>query len=184
MDIYHKKDTLLKKKEIISKIKSGAVFIHPTDTIYGLGCLADNEKAVAKIRKLKQRPDTPLSIWVPSVAWIKENVEIDAKTLKKIPGPYTIIARLKKKVLAKNVNPQGDTQGIRYPEHWFAQIVAELGKPIITTSVNKHNQPYMASLEDIDKDILTEIDFIIYEGKKRGKPSTIINVVEGTVKER
>ena len=184
MDIFNKNDILLKHKEIISKIKSGAVFIHPTDTIYGLGCLADNEKAVAKIRKLKQRPDTPLSIWAPSVAWITENAEIDAKTLKKLPGPYTIIARLKKKVLAKNVNPQRDTQGIRYPYHWFAQIVAELGKPIITTSVNKHNQPYMASLEDLDPKIKKGVDFIIYDGKKTGKPSTIINVVEGTVKER
>ena len=185
MLILSKKEVESQIDTIIAKIQSGAVFIHPTDTIYGLGCLASNEKAVAKIRKLKQRPDTPFSIWVPSVEWIKQNAVVDTKTIQKLPGPYTLIVILKKRDnIAKNVNPQGETQGIRYPYHWFGKIVAQIGQPIITTSVNKHAQPFMTSLEDLDPDIKKGVEFMIYEGKKVSKPSTIINVVEGSIKER
>ena len=42
----------------------------------------------------------------------------------------------------------------------------------------------MTSLEDLDQAIEDKVDFIIYEGEKKGRPSKIVNLVEGKVKER
>ena len=59
MEILTKHELRLRKREIADKIKNGAVFIHPTDTIYGIGCNATDDQAIQKIRKLKERPTTP-----------------------------------------------------------------------------------------------------------------------------
>ena len=174
--------------EIAEQIKAGAVFIYPTDTIYGIGCSALNEKSVDKIRKLKERPANPFSIIVPSKEWITENCIVPKEGkewLAKLPGPYTLIFKLKnKKAIAQSVNANQETIGVRLPDHWFSEVVQELGFPIVTTSANRAARPFMTSLEDLDQTIEDNIDFIIYEGEKKGRPSKIINLVEGKIKER
>ncbi len=188
MEILNKKELELRKEEILDRIKEGAIFIHPTDTIYGISCNALNDKAVEKIRKIKEQSDRPFSVWVPSLKWIKENCLVDKKVeewLKKLPGPYTLILRLNNKnAVSKAVILGKDTLGVRLPEHWFGIIVQELGFPIVTTSVNKAGQEFMTCLEDMDEKIKFKIDFLIYEGKKEARPSKIIDLVQGKVKER
>jgi L-threonylcarbamoyladenylate synthase len=188
MEILTKTELTLRFDEIISKIKQGAIFIYPTDTIYGIGCIATNTSSVQKIRTIKQRPDTPFSIWVPSTNWIKTNCLItpdNKSALQNLPGPYTIIIKLKNnKSLSSSIHPNTDTIGIRLPHHWFHKIVEKLNTPIVTTSANRHNEPFMTSLENLDKSIEKQLDFIIYEGPKEARPSKIINTLENVVKER
>lgn len=178
----------MRKDEVYRKILKGTVFIHPTDTIYGLSCNALEEKSVAKIRILKERPETPFSVWAPSVDWIRQNCALDKEGqewLKKLPGPYTLIVKLKnKKAVARNVAPKEDSIGVRIPQHWFSEVVKFLGFPIITTSANKAGQPYMTSLKDLDSEISKGVDFVIYEGEKISHPSKIINLVKKEMIER
>lgn len=178
----------LRHDEMLEKVRQGAVFIHPTDTIYGLGCNALDSKAVEKIRKLKERQDTPFSIWVPTIKWIHENCVVDSTAqewLAKLPGPYTLLIRLKNKnAIARNVSPKSGILGVRLPQHWFSSIVTELGIPIVTTSANKTGQQFMTSLENLDPEIEKGVEFCIYEGLKAGHPSKIVDLSKGTVKER
>ncbi len=188
MEIINQKELELRKEEILKRIKSGEVFIHPTDTIYGISCNALNDKAVEKIRKIKEQFYRPFSVWVPSLRWIRENCLVDKKVeewLKKLPGPYTLILKLKnKKAVSKQVVLNSESLGVRWPEHWFGKMVQELGFPIVTTSVNKAGQAFMTSLESMDEKIKLKIDFVIYEGEKEARPSKIIDLVQGKVKER
>ncbi len=188
MEVLTKAELQLRFDEISENIKKGAVFIHPTDTIYGLSCNALDEKAVAKIRKLKQRQDNPFSVWAPNLEWIKKNCVIDKKDeewLNKLPGPYTLILKLKhKSAIAKSVNLGQETLGVRIPEHWFTKAVNKLGFPIVTTSANIAGKPFMTKLENLDPEIEVGVEFIIYEGEKSGHPSKIIDLVKGTMKER
>lgn len=183
MEILTKEELSKRYEEIIKRINSGVVFIHPTDTIYGISCDATNKLVVEKVRLLKQRPMAPFSIWVPSKKWIKENCIVDEKWLKYLPGPYTLIVKLKEKVIAQNVT-NTEYVGVRIPNHWFSAVVKDLNKPIITTSANKTGDPFMTSLETLDKDVESGIDFMIFEGEKKGKPSTIINTENEEFKER
>lgn len=188
MKVLTKANLQLRFAEIAERISKGAIFIYPTDTIYGIGCDALDEKAVAKIRKLKDRPTNPFSVIAPSKKWITENciVTKEAKEwLNKLPGPYTLILKLKNKnAIAKSVNQGEETIGVRIPTHWISGVVRELGFPIVTTSANRSGRPFMTSLEDLDSTIKDGVYFIIYEGEKKERPSKIVNVVEGKIKER
>ena len=184
MDIFTKTEARLDLHEIAAKIQKNTIFIHPTDTIYGLGCNALDKEAVAKLREIKQRPDQPLSVWVPSVSWIKKNCDTSkAKAwLDKLPGPYTLILPVKNKVLTENVAPGLSAIGVRMPDHWFQEVVTAAGVPIITTSANKAGNPFMTDKDNLDPEII--VDFMVYEGEKKARPSKVVNLVKNEIKER
>jgi len=178
-------------KRLIAFIRYGAVFIYPTDTIYGIGCNALKDKSVQKIRLIKMRDSKPFSVIAPSKKWIFANCIVKSahkKFLDKLPGRYTLIFRLKKKnavsryVNITGINPKNNVQtlGVRIPAHFISKITAELNVPIVTTSVNLTGKKNIASLNELNhlenKRIVDGVDFIIYAGKKDGKPSTIVDL--------
>ena len=181
MRILNVDEIKFEKQSIIDVIINDAVFIYPTDTIYGIGCNAELSSAVKKVRKLKARATNPFSVIAPSFDWINENCIVTKEAeewLGKLPGSYTLIFKLKNNCVVKEVNPGLNTLGIRIPNHWIRKLVEEAEVPVVTTSVNKANEDYMTSLEDLDPSIKAGIDFVLYEGKKEGKPSKIIDLTE------
>jgi L-threonylcarbamoyladenylate synthase len=189
MEVLTQTELRVRFNEIVEKIKDGSVFIYPTDTVYGIGCNAKDEKSVAKIRTLKTgRPTAPFSIIVPSIEWIRKNCIINEKVeswLKKLPGPYTLILKLKNKdVIATNIVPEAKTIGVRLPDHWFTEVVKKMGIAIVTTSANKTGEPFMTCIENLDPDIENGVEFMIYEGPKSGRPSKLVNVDTQEIRER
>ncbi|MBW2975302.1 threonylcarbamoyl-AMP synthase [Candidatus Woesearchaeota archaeon] len=178
MKILTKDEVNINKEVILEVMEHGAIFIHPTDTIYGIGCNATKEELVGEVRNIKGRADNPFSVIAPSKEWIRENCLVNAeaeKWLDKLPGPYTLILKTKNGV-ARNVAPGLDTLGVRIPDHWFSRIVEELNIPIITTSANKAGGDFMTSLDNLDDDIKPKIEFLIYEEEKHGRPSTMVDL--------
>ena len=189
MEILAERELLMRRKEIIDKIKSGSIFICPTDTIYGISCIATNKDSINKIRTIKNRPDSPFSIWVPSLNWVKKNCDLTEEQFQeissKLPGPYTFIVEIKdKNCISSNVNPKNGSVGIRLPEHKMNKFFSELDFPIVTTSANKHGEPFMTSIENLDSEVEREVEFMIYEGEKQARPSKIINLVTKEIVER
>ena len=180
MQVLSKEEFEQEKYAIKAKLSENSpIFVYPTDTIYGIGCSALNKEAVEKVRAAKQRTKNPFSVIAPSKEWIMENCIVDddgKEWLKKLPGPYTLVFKMKKKCVAENVAPGLKTLGVRIPDHWFSDFVNELKIPIITTSANKSSEDFMTSLENLDMDIKSKIDFIIYEGEKIGRPSKIVDL--------
>jgi tRNA threonylcarbamoyl adenosine modification protein (Sua5/YciO/YrdC/YwlC family) len=180
MRIISKNDISKSKPKFIKEIQAGAVFIYPTDTIYGFGCDATSDIAVQKIRDLKDRDKKPFSIIAPSIDWIKENCELSdsaKKWLLHLPGPYTLILKMKNPTaVCAQANMGMKTIGVRIPNHWISELVASVGRPIITTSVNRTGKPPAVIKQEL---VLFEVDFIIYEGDKQGKPSTIVDLTAG-----
>jgi L-threonylcarbamoyladenylate synthase len=176
------------------RMMKSAVFIYPTDSIYGLGCNATNEALVARIRKLKKSNLQPFSIVVPSKEWVYRNCVVEPKEKQYIEALgrrisiagkktcFTIILKLKnRKAVAKNVNQGMETIGVRMPDHWITGVVKELGVPIVATSANPTGEDFMTSIEDLNESIRDGVDFIIYEGEKKGAPSTLIHIGEKKV---
>ena len=180
-----KEEILGNKERFLKEIEKGAVFIHPTDTIYGIGCNAADKKCVEKIREMKKRQEMPFSIIAPSKNWIYSNCIVagNAKEwIKKLPGPYTLILKLKnKKAIADNVNLGAETIGVRIPKHWISKLVQELNIPVVSTSANITGENFMTSLANMDSIIKRKVDFIIYEGEKKGKPSTLVKLFDEKV---
>ncbi len=166
----------LNEKEIIKKIKKGEIFIYPTDTIYGIGCDATNYKDVKRLRKLK-KSKKPFSIIV-SKKWVIKNCFVDKKVekyLKKLPGPYTFILKLKnKKAISREVNLNSNTIGIRIPKHIFTKIIFKANIPFITTSCNISGEKYIRSVKEVPEKFKNNI--IIEDGLLKGKPSKIVDL--------
>ncbi len=155
-------------------ILSGKIFIYPTDTIYGLGCNAEDEQAVEKIKQIKTRDrDKPLSIIAPSKEWIKQNCIVEVELDKYLPGPYTLILKKKNPNFLNQVSPT-EYIGIRIPACSFSNQVKQAKVPFITTSVNLSGEAFVTSIKEIPKQILEKADIVIDEGKLNGRPSTLI----------
>ncbi|MFA6073100.1 MAG: Sua5/YciO/YrdC/YwlC family protein [Candidatus Woesearchaeota archaeon] len=189
------RDELNNSKKKYLKLMKSKVFIYPTDSIYGIGCDATDATLVSKIRKLKKSTLQPFSIIAPSKEWVYANCVVEERqkpyveSLGKklaIAGKktcFTVILKLKNKnAVAKNVDQGTGNIGVRIPEHWISELVSELGSPIVTTSANPTGEDFMTSLDDLNEIIKDEVDFIIYEGEKKGSPSTIIHSQDEVVK--
>jgi len=161
--------------DFVEDIEHGAVFIYPTDTIYGLGCDATNGVSVQRIKDLKYRDsDKPMSVIAPSVDWVKENCEVDDKVIEKyLPGPYTLFLKKKDVNFMKDVS-SNDTLGIRIPDCEFTKLVEKAGVPFITTSVNFAGESFAVKISDIDSKILDAAEIVIGVGELDGRPSTLV----------
>jgi len=183
MRVITREDYEAEKQQILARIQEGVVFIYPTDTIYGIGCDATDPHAVTVLRRIKQRAEKPFSVIAPSKSWVLENCYVPDKSwLDKLPGPYTLILKLKKKqVVCEEVNLGSNTLGVRLLQHWTQEIPTLLGTPIVTTSANILNKDFMTNLHDLDEQVGNEVDFIIYEGEKKQRPSKIVDMTKEKV---
>ncbi len=164
------------RKTITKKIKSGSIFIYPTDTIYGLGCNALNSESVSKIRAIK-RTTKPFSVIAPSKQWIYRNFKVKNKNyIRKLPGSFTFVLESKKRnIVSKETNLNLKTLGIRIPKHDFTKFIKV---PFITTSVNLTGNKPIISVKKVPKKILKEVDIVIDDGILDNKPSTVIDLTE------
>ena len=161
-----------------STLENGEVIVYPTDTLYGFGVDATNTEAIQRLNRLKGRVK-PLSIILKSLdhmyAFSEFDGEIKSEISKLFPGSYTVLLPPKKSPLSPLVQSGSPSIGIRIPDHFFSiKLVKLLGKPIITTSINRHGTD---PLNDVTQ---VEIDFPnvdIFEDPKHtpSKGSTIID---------
>ena len=157
------------KTEIENTIKvlaSGGTLIYPTDTIWGIGCDATNEKAVAKVFDLKQRSESKsLIILVDSISMLQRYIpnipdEI-TRFLNKTKKPTTVIYN-HPNGLAGNVVAADNTVAIRIVQNEFCKaLIKEFGKPIVSTSANFSNQPSATRFDEIDPLLLKQVDYIV-----------------------
>ncbi len=159
---------------VAKQINNGAILIYPTDTVYGIGCNAEDARAVKKLRQIKGA-DHPFSIIAPSKAWIQENLKVNfPEFLEKLPGPLTLIMAKKGRLL--DAAAAGFTLGVRIPDHPIMKLIEKAGAPFITTSANLSGRPAPASPPDIPRELERQVDFVIDGGTLPGKPSRIIDL--------
>ncbi len=182
MEILSKEETFLNKIRLHKEIKKGKIILHPTDTIYGLGCSAEIDNAVRKIRTIKNDFERPFSIVAPSKEWIKENCvlhERDEEWLDKLPGPYTLILTLKnKEAVSEEVNMGLSTIGVRIPNHWIAEFVNAIGIPFVSTAATLEGKELLQHPKDSNENYHMHVHYAFDDGYLRGRPSTIVDLVQ------
>ena len=87
-----------------------------------------------------------------------------------------MILKIKKQCVAENVTLGISSLGVRIPDHWFSMVVNALNIPLVTTSANIVGDNFMTSMDNLNIDIKNKVDFIVYEGEKKGRPSTLIDL--------
>lgn len=173
--------------EAVRVLREGGILLYPTDTVWGLGCDATDEAAVARIYALK-RSENKKSMLVlcasPDmvVRYVDRAPAIAFEVMELATRPLTLILPGATKV-ASNLIPDEGTLGVRVPDHEFCRrILRGLGRPIVSTSANLSGEPAPAGLQEVSRAIIDGADFVVnprFEGKPTRKPSSIIAFGEG-----
>ena len=169
----------------INILKKGGVIVYPTDTLYGFGVDANNNYAIERINKLKNR-QSPMSViacrFEQAMLWtnIKEkDIEIAKKILN---SSSTLILDAKKNIVSNKILGKNNTTlGVRIPKHKFCyDISKEYDKPITTTSVNRSGEQPLNDPKSISKIFGEGIDLLIDGGKLRKSTGSKIYELKGS----
>lgn len=173
-------------QEIISILESGGVIAYVTDTVWGLGCLPDNEKAVNKIYEIKKREkQKPLILMSNEVYnlldYVKPIPKIGQQLIKKyFPGALTLVTEKSDKT-PDYITSGMQTVGIRVPDNKVFQEICGIapGHVLATTSANLSHQPSAKTYEQALKNMSGLADIIIedYGYCAKGLESTVVGVV-------
>lgn len=173
------------KDEIVNCLKNGGVIAYVTDTVWGLGCLPDNEKAVKKIYEIKKRePQKPLILMSNEVYNLLNYVKPIPKKgqilIKRyFPGALTLVVEKNEKT-PDYVTSNLPTVGIRVPDNAvFKEICAALPEHVLaTTSANLSHQPSAKTYEQALENMTGLADMIIpdYGCIAKGLESTVAGI--------
>uniref|UniRef100_UPI00358FC6FC threonylcarbamoyl-AMP synthase isoform X2 n=1 Tax=Myxine glutinosa TaxID=7769 RepID=UPI00358FC6FC len=130
----------------------GGVVALPTDTVYGLACLAQRTSALKTLYTIKSRVEAkPLAICLaePSQVYRFCNVTISTALLNQLlPGPVTLVFE-RSSLLNPELNPYTQLVGVRVPRHLLVQeLVRRCGGPLALTSANLSGKPSCLCVEE------------------------------------
>lgn len=172
-------------QQVVDTLKNGEVVAFPTETVYGLGAIATNVDAVAKIYEAKGRPsDNPLIIHIGTAEEVKsyaQSISVDAEKLMEAfwPGPLTLVfeQRLDSEI-AENAVPGMKSIGLRMPDHPVAlKILQLLKQPVAAPSANRSGKPSPTAASHVYKDLKGRIPLIIDGGQTGvGLESTVLDM--------
>ncbi len=177
---------------ILDSLHRGEVIVFPTETVYGLGVLASNEKAVTRLINAKERKvghALPLAVagmdvvrkFIPKVDPISERL-----ARRCWPGPLTLIfdGTDQRNLLysypesIQHVLMPNKTLGFRVPNNpVFIEVLKALNEPVVLTSANMTGKPPATSVEMARESLGDRVDFYLdYGPVQYGNPSTVLEV--------
>lgn len=170
--------------EALDVLKRGGVILYPTDTVWGIGCDATNEAAVARVFEIKRRSEAK------SLVLLACDLDMIAKHIKEIPNiaidlvevndaPMTIIYP-GAQYLAPNVVAEDGSVGIRIPLNDFCvKLVRKLRRPLVSTSANISGEETPSCFAEISPEIVGAVDYVVPAALERdstGRASQIIKL--------
>ena len=167
-------------QEALNVLHDGGLVAFPTDTVYGLGALAFNGKAVESIYVAKDRPaEKAIPILLGDLDDLPKVTSslppMAAKLASRFwPGPLTL-------VVPKNLNlPEAvsatATVAVRVPDHEVARAILRAVGPMAVTSANISGQPSPVTVDEVFAQLGGRIELIINGGKTPGgMPSTLVD---------
>ncbi len=174
-------DSIASLSQAAAVLLSGQVVLLPTDTIYGLSCLAQDEAAVRRIAAIKGRSaDKPLIVLVNGLQMASDYAMISGAAQKYLaelwPGPITAILPSRSN-LPIAVTGGLATIAMRWPKNdWLNQLIALVGQPIVSTSANLAGQTPITSIDEAGQYFINDRpDLIIDAGILKNPPSRIID---------
>ncbi len=152
------------RRDALRILKQGGVVVLPTDTLYGISAAAASRDGVERIRAIKRSEDERLFIVLASsIDMVEASTRSFGCASRELlsavwPAPMTAIFP----VGAARAGWMGDTVAVRVPDvPPLLDLIAALGEPIVSTSVNRGGEAPYASLSKITAEFGSEVDLIV-----------------------
>jgi len=169
-------------EQCLAVLHKGGLILYPTDTVWGIGCDATNEKAVARVYQLKKRSDEKAMIVL--VADERDVLQYVASPdlavfdyLQETKKPTTVIYE-SAIGLADNLVGTDGSIAIRICNETFCKhLIKRFRKPIVSTSANISGEPAAKIFADINMQIKTGVDYVVtyrQDDKTISEPSSVI----------
>lgn len=172
-------------EKIKNVLENDGVIAYVTDTVWGLGCLPNSEKAVKKIYEIKKRESQKPLILMSNetynlLEYVKPIPKVGCKLIKKyFPGALTIVTEKSDKTpyyMTSNM----ETVGIRVPDNEVFKEICEItpNHVLATTSANLSHQPSAKTYEQAIENMSELADLVIpdYGYTCKGLESTVVGV--------
>ena len=150
--------------EAIAVLRAGGLVAYPSDTVYGLGTAASDERAVARVFAAKGRlSEKALSLLLADVEDMPPlcaDVPPAAKLLAERfwPGPLTLVLR-RAPAFQSAALGGGDNVALRVPDHLFLrELIRALGEPITGTSANRSGRPSCRTAREVRRQLGSAVD--------------------------
>jgi L-threonylcarbamoyladenylate synthase len=171
--------------EAAAVLRRGGVIAYPTETFYGLGALASDGAAVARLVRAKGRPDgKPLPLLGADLAQLEAVAEFSplARRLAAAfwPGPLTLVLPARPGLHPAITGGSG-TVGVRVTSGVVASALAvAAGGALVSTSANPSGQPPPTAATGLDGALRARLDLVLDGGATPGgRPSTVVAIEEG-----
>jgi L-threonylcarbamoyladenylate synthase len=156
--------------------------VYPTETFYGLGALASDARALARLVAAKLRPEgKPLPLVAADrdmafAAWAEAGEEARLLADRFWPGPLTLVAPAAPGLPAEVAG--GGTVGVRVPGSPVArELSRRAGGLLVSTSANPSGGPPPSRVEDLAPSLLARVDAVLDGGPTPGGlPSTVVEL--------
>jgi L-threonylcarbamoyladenylate synthase len=162
-------------------INDHGIICYPTDTLYGLGGNIHSAAVCNKIDRMKMRSGLPYSVAVSEIRMVAPLVETVPDIFRELasrllPGKFTLLLPAAADIPAALLK-KSTKIGIRIPDiPEIRQLISRLEQPLISTSVNRSNQPPLNDPDRIAEEF-PEIDLMIDRGPLRpSRGSTILDL--------
>jgi L-threonylcarbamoyladenylate synthase len=174
-------------QKALDVLNNGGLVAFPTDTVYGVGALAFDGRAVEAIYAAKDRPvEKAVPVLIGDTADM-EKVGLDIPQIayrlaaRFWPGSLTIVIP-KKPTLPEAVSATA-TVGVRVPDHEAARTLLRAAGPMAVTSANISGQPSPSTAEEVFAQLGGRIDLILDGGRTPGGvPSTVVDCTANDLK--
>lgn len=160
---------------------AGETIFYPTDTIYGLGCLADDVRAVEELYKIKHRPGhQPSLILINSWVMLEKYCQVRQEQLDYLkniwPGRVTVILQGQGNLSA--VSGDGDSIAVRWPDHpWLDALLEVTKRPVVSTSANLSGAEPVKSVAELESNFAGNLpDLAIDAGELNSQASKLIDL--------
>ena len=148
-------------------LRAGGVLIFPTETFYGMGCLAAHAEAVARVYQLKCRPvHKPLPLLAAHAAQVDDVAELAAmpKGLAAFwPGPLTVLLPARACLPQALVNAEGQVAVRVTPHPLAAQLAVEAGGALTASSANLSGGEAVRNPQQLDPALLDALQQMAQE---------------------
>lgn len=168
---------------IQTDIAQESVWAMPSDTIYGLSCLAFDQQAIAKLDVIKNRPkDKSYIVLIGEVVQLELfGIELQPPTVRFLetvwPGPVSVVLPGVDSSFSY-LGKSNDGIAFRLPDDKQLRDLCKKHGPVVTTSANRSGSPSFLTAVEIEREFKDEIDFVCTQKDYvPGSPSNVIKLL-------